>query len=97
MAKKISVEVTIPVYNEEVELEGNMQKLDTFLKEHLASYDVTITIADNASLDRTPEIGKKLARTNSRIKYRRFSQKGRGRAVKAVWRNSSADMRVHGY
>lgn len=92
MAKKISVEITVPVYNEEEELEKNITSLNTYLAKECKAYDYIITIADNASTDTTPVIGKRLAQQDNNIHYKRFEEKGRGRAVKAVWGSSKADI-----
>lgn len=89
---KKSLEITIPVYNEEVELAENILRLYEFAGQRLQKYRWQITIADNASFDRTAEIGRELSRKYSQIKYRRLDQKGRGRAIKKVWQNSHCDL-----
>lgn len=89
--KKRSVEITIPVYNEEHELEKHIFLLHEFCKKNLSMYDWHITIADNASTDKTATIAKKLAKTHPQIHYLRLEQKGRGRAVKQIWKDSHAD------
>lgn len=91
MGEKLKLEVVIPVYNEEEELEENTLKLRDFLKKNLAEFEWRITIADNASTDKTPVIGKKLAQKYERISYFYLPQKGRGRAVKKAWKDSVAD------
>lgn len=86
-----SVDIVIPVYNEENELKENTLKLYNFLNKK-ADFDWQITIADNASMDRTPIIGKELAKKNKEIIYIRVEQKGRGRAIKRVWSTSETDI-----
>lgn len=93
--KKLKVEITIPVFNEEKELEKHLNILYRFCEKNLSVYDWNITIADNASTDNTPIISAKLAKKNSRVKLYRLEQKGRGRAVKRVWRDSHADYCVY--
>ena len=93
--KKLKVEITVPVYNEEVELEKHIAILVRFCEKNLSSYDWQITIADNASADNTPVIGATLAKKNPRVRLYRLEQKGRGRAVKMVWSNSNADLCVY--
>jgi glycosyltransferase involved in cell wall biosynthesis len=93
--KKSSVEIVIPVYNEEKELEGSIKKLASFCEEKLRDYDWHITIADNASTDNTPVIAAMLAKKNNRVSHFRLEQKGRGRAVKRVWSESKSDMCVY--
>ncbi|MCL4338783.1 glycosyltransferase [Patescibacteria group bacterium] len=93
--KKKSVEIVIPIYNEEEELETNVLKLRTFLIKNLTLYNWKITIADNASTDGSLDIAKKLAKKFKRVGYFHLDQKGRGRAVKKVWQESHADVSVY--
>ncbi len=92
---KPTVEITIPVYNEEKELEDNIKKLADFCSKNLSKYDWTITVADNASSDNTPIIAANLSKNNPRIHLFRLEEKGRGRAVKRAWSNSEADFCVY--
>lgn len=86
-----TLDVVIPVYNEEVDLEPSIQRLKSFLTEN-CPYAWRIVIADNASIDRTPEIGQELAeRWPGRVAYLRLPQKGRGRALRRAWEESPAD------
>lgn len=91
MIKK-RVEITIPVYNEQVELEKHIVILHDFCQKNLTKYDWHITIADNASADNTPIIAATLEKKYPRISLFRLEQKGRGRAVKRVWSASMADI-----
>ena len=93
--EKPTVEITIPVYNEEKELEKHILILDEFCIKELKAYDWHITIADNASNDNTPIIGTKIAKENPKIRYFRLDQKGRGRAVKRTWAESGCDFCVY--
>ena len=90
--EKLKIEVVLPVYNEEVELEEHALRLRDFLKRSLGDFSWQITIADNASTDRTPEVGERLAQDYPEIKFFRLEEKGRGRAVKRAWRESEADV-----
>ena len=85
-----SLSVVVPVYNEENDLPKNIPNLFSYLAKEMANYDWEIIIADNASTDKTPEIGKKLA-MDERIKYLRLEQKGRGRALKRAWSESNCN------
>lgn len=85
MAKKPSINVVIPVYNEEIELANSVRTLTEYLKTHLKDFHWTVTIADNASTDNTLSIAKTLAKTIPQVTYVHLDQKGRGRAVKKVW------------
>lgn len=93
--KKTSVEITMPVYNEERELEKNIIILRNFCDKNLKAYDWYITIADNASTDNTPLIASAIEKKNTRISLFRLEQKGRGRAVKRVWVESGRDLCVY--
>jgi glycosyltransferase involved in cell wall biosynthesis len=88
---KKRLEITIPVYNEENELENSILKLYKYCLENLEAYDWQITIADNASSDNTPIIGANLSKKHKEISLFRLEEKGRGRAVKRAWSNSEAD------
>lgn len=92
---KHSVEITVPVYNEEKELERNINKLFEYCLENLNDYEFNITIADNASSDNTPIIASNIEKKNPRITLFRLEEKGRGRAVKRAWSNSGADYCVY--
>lgn len=95
MPKKIKVEIVIPIYNEEEELEKNILKLRSFLNLHYSRYLWNISIADNASTDKSLEISQKLAKKYSHISYFHLDQKGRGRAVKNVWKTIKADISIY--
>ena len=93
--KKISVEITVPVYNEEKELEKNIAKLYDFCSKELKNYDWNITIADNASSDNTSLIAAAIAKKKHGVFHFRLEQKGRGRAVKRAWVESGKDLCVY--
>ncbi len=92
MQKKPTLDVVIPVYNEELELEERVNTLVGYLMTNLPDFSWKVTIADNASTDKTPDIGKKLQKKYPEVSYFRLEQKGRGRAVKTVWTASKADI-----
>lgn len=93
--RKVSVEITVPVYNEEKELEKNILTLYNFCSKNLKNYDWHIAIADNASSDNTPLIATATAKKFPEISHFRLEQKGRGRAVKRVWVESGRDICVY--
>ena len=84
------VNVTIPVYNEEKILPASIATLHEFLRKH-ARFDWEIVIANNASIDRTQEVAEGLAAQYSGVRVVRLDLKGRGRALKKVWSESTAD------
>ncbi len=83
------LDVVVPVYNEQAALESSIRRLHSYLDQHFP-YSVRITIADNASVDETPRIAAELADTLPGVRVVRLEQKGRGRAVNAVWSASDA-------
>lgn len=87
-----TLNITIPVYNEESALPKSIDKLYDFLSEKMKDYDWHIVIVDNASTDDTMKVGKELIKKYSRVKVIHLSQKGRGRAVKKTWQDSGADI-----
>jgi len=87
--KQTQVEIVIPVYNEEVALEKSVRQLYDFLQHHFP-YTWQITIANNASRDRTWEIAQHLSRVYPRVKALHLEQKGRGRALRKAWLDSDA-------
>lgn len=91
MAKKPSLNIVIPVYNEESELSDSVTTLCRFAGEHLSDFDWIITIVDNASTDRTLSIARELSRKDQRVRMIHLDQKGRGRAVKFAWESTPTD------
>lgn len=92
MPEKKKVEIVIPVCNEEKELKVNILRLKDFLTKNLQNYSWEIIIADNASTDETPKIGRELESKFKEISFFRLEEKGRGRAVKKAWGKGVADI-----
>ena len=88
-APQVDLEVVIPVYNEERVLARSVLRLHRFLAQEFP-YSWTITIADNASVDATPEVAAALARDLPNLNVIRVEQQGRGRALRAAWSHSHA-------
>ena len=86
-----TVDIVIPVYNEEQALPRSIVILADFLKENLRN-PWQIIIADNASTDSTKSVSDMLCERYSGINYLYTPQKGRGRALKAAWLDSTADI-----
>ncbi|MFE5840335.1 glycosyltransferase [Streptomyces niveus] len=83
------LDVVIPVYNEERDLESCVRRLH----DHLARtfpYRFRITVADNASTDRTPAVAARLAASMTEVTAYRLEEKGRGRALRTVWSHSDS-------
>ena len=83
--------ITIPVYNEEKDLEKSITKLICFLNNNF-HYHYFIVIADNASTDNTEKIGKELSKKYKQVKYNYISKKGRGLALRDTWTKYDADI-----
>ncbi|MBS1679861.1 MAG: glycosyltransferase [Actinobacteria bacterium] len=86
-----TVEIAIPVHNEERALADSVRRLHSFCSECLP-WSCRIVIADNASADGTREIGERLADELEAVSYLHLSEKGRGRALRRVWSRSEADV-----
>ncbi len=90
--RQVSVEVVVPVYNEEVALLRSIPELCGYLEAYFP-YRWSVTIVDNASTDDTLAVACELATTyHPRISVRRLEEKGRGQALKAAWSASEADI-----
>jgi putative flippase GtrA len=83
------LDVTIPVYNEERDLEPCVRRLHRHLTENFP-YPFRITIADNASTDRTAQVAAALVDALAGVVAVHLPEKGRGRALAAVWSASPA-------
>ncbi|MEU0213885.1 bifunctional glycosyltransferase family 2/GtrA family protein [Streptomyces sp. NPDC006265] len=83
------LDVVVPVYNEENDLEPCVRRLHAHLGETFP-YAFRITIADNASTDGTPRIAARLAAKLPGTDFIRLAEKGRGRALQAAWSRSRA-------
>jgi glycosyltransferase involved in cell wall biosynthesis len=86
-----SVEVVVPVYNEEEALSESIPALCDYLTAYFP-YQWSVVIADNASTDATPSVAAELADRYPRVSVLCVEEKGRGRALKAAWSASGADI-----
>lgn len=87
----MKVNITIPVFNEEAQIEQSVSKLVSYIR-RLDTLEYHIVIADNGSTDDTERIGRWLAERYPDVRYERLKEKGRGRALRHVWLNSDADI-----
>ncbi|GAA0245826.1 dolichyl-phosphate beta-glucosyltransferase [Cryptosporangium japonicum] len=88
-AGRAVLDVVIPVYNEEHDIEGSVRRLHSHLTATFP-YPFRITVADNASTDNTYAIAHWLSGQLSGVAVTHLPEKGRGRALKAVWSASDA-------
>ncbi|CAN5521136.1 bifunctional glycosyltransferase family 2/GtrA family protein [soil metagenome] len=85
------LDVVIPVFNEEADLPSAVRRLHRFLADEVP-YRSRITVADNASTDRTLDIARQLASELSDVDVIHLDAKGRGGALWAAWMASPADV-----
>jgi glycosyltransferase involved in cell wall biosynthesis len=83
--------MVIPVHNEQHVLEASVRKLHDHLGREF-SFGVQIAIVDNASTDATFEVAQRLAAELPGVSALRLERKGRGRALRAAWACSEADV-----
>jgi glycosyltransferase involved in cell wall biosynthesis/putative flippase GtrA len=84
-----TVDVVVPVYNEEAALTGSVVRLHRFLSTQFP-FSWRITVVDNASTDRTAEIGRELASLLDGVRFVHLDRKGRGLALRTAWTASDA-------
>ena len=89
--RQVSVEVVVPVYNEEAALPRSIPMLCDYLATYFP-YRWSLVIADNASTDGTLTVAQRLAAEDRRVLVLHLEEKGRGRALKAAWSASEADV-----
>ena len=89
-----TVDIVIPVLNEEVALPLCIEKLMAFTSDY-PERDWRIVVADNGSTDRTTDIASELSDRHSNIILSRLELRGRGRALKKAWGESEADVRLY--
>ncbi|MBE0480478.1 MAG: glycosyltransferase family 2 protein [Dehalococcoidia bacterium] len=85
-----TVDIVIPVYNEEKALPGSIDTLYSFLDRSLP-YRWRIVIADNGSTDATLAVAGSLADRHANVEVVKLELKGRGRALRKAWLESEAD------
>jgi putative flippase GtrA len=86
-----AVDVVVPVYNEERDLEPNIRRLHEYLRREFP-LSARITIADNASTDGTWLCARRLADELGDVRVVRLEQKGGGRALQTAWSTSDAQV-----
>ena len=89
--EKQTVDVVIPVYNEERDLVPNVRRLHAYLEARFP-FPATITIVDNASTDATWPIAEYLASELPSVRAIHLDARGRGRALRTAWLRSQASI-----
>src|SRR5579862_3015919 len=85
------VDIVVPVRNEERDLAPSIRLLVGYLRDGFP-FTARVTIADNGSTDRTWAIAGMLARDLPEVRAVRLEQPGRGRALRAIWSQSDAEV-----
>jgi putative flippase GtrA len=85
------VDVGVPVHDEQRALPASIRRLHDVLCEQLP-FAWRIVIADNASTDATARMAAALADDLPGVELLSLPEKGRGRALRAAWKTSDADV-----
>jgi putative flippase GtrA len=88
-AATVDVEIVVPVFNEEADLEPSVRRLHAYLRSDFP-FTAVITIADNASTDGTWRYAQRLAGELEGVRAVHLDATGRGRALQHVWASSQA-------
>ena len=87
-----TVDVVIPVLNEEHSLGRCIETLGAFLRDNLP-HGWRIVVADNGSTDATLAVATGFAESRpDEVGVIHLDERGRGRALKRAWRESAADV-----
>ncbi len=89
---KLKLEINLPVLNEEAQLRKSVVVLREFVKKRMPDYDSRIVVVDNGSTDKTNQICKELKQEYPDVDFIRLEQRGRGRALRKAWTESTADI-----
>ena len=88
---RATVDIVIPVYNEEKDLPRSIDILTKHLRDHLEN-PWRVVIADNGSTDNTLSVAEMLTNKYTGVDCVHIPQKGRGRALRQAWLDSTADI-----
>jgi glycosyltransferase involved in cell wall biosynthesis len=86
-----TIEIVVPVHNEEEALEPNVELLLGYLREEYP-FRFQVVVADNASTDATRDVLDRLEATHPEVRGLRLDRKGRGLALREAWSRSDADV-----
>lgn len=90
-ATSTSVDVVVPVHNEQGILPASIRRLHAHLTCELP-FAWRILIADNGSTDETPRVAAALAEDLPNVEVVSLSERGRGGALRTAWQGSDADV-----
>lgn len=86
-----TVEIAVPVHNEERALPGNLEALLGFLESEFP-FAYRVVVVDNASTDATRAVARELAAAHPAVSVLELDRKGRGLALRTAWARSRADV-----
>jgi 4-amino-4-deoxy-L-arabinose transferase-like glycosyltransferase/putative flippase GtrA len=86
-----TVDVVVPVLDEEQALPGCIEVLSRYLAERFP-LEATITVVDNGSTDGTLRVANELASRTPGLRVLHLDAKGRGLALRTAWSQSEADV-----
>lgn len=86
-----TIDIALPVLNEERGLQRSVETVSDWLSQH-CPYRWTVSVVDNGSVDRSWELAVAVAGALPNVRALRLHQRGRGRALKAAWATSGADV-----
>jgi glycosyltransferase involved in cell wall biosynthesis/putative flippase GtrA len=92
--RSATVDVVVPVHNEQHALPGCLQVLRAYLDDQFP-FEWTITVVDNASTDGVLRVAKEFAECDDRVRVLHLDRKGRGHALRTAWAYSDADVVVY--
>ncbi|WP_460954752.1 bifunctional glycosyltransferase family 2/GtrA family protein [Parasphingorhabdus pacifica] len=93
-SRTATVDLVIPVHNEERALRGCLEVLRAHLGEGFP-FRWSITVVDNASTDGTVTVAHELAESFDDVRVLHLDRKGRGLALRTAWEYSDADVVVY--
>lgn len=88
-AKK--VDIVIPVLNEAHVLRKSVETVLQFVRAKLC-YQAQVVIVDNGSTDGTQNVAQQLTAEHPEVRFIHLVQRGRGRALRSAWLQSTADI-----
>jgi putative flippase GtrA len=89
--RDLQVDIVVPVRNEERDLAPSIRRLVGYLRDGFP-FRARVTVADNGSTDATWAIATQLARELPEVRAVHMDQPGRGRALRAIWSESDAEV-----
>jgi glycosyltransferase involved in cell wall biosynthesis len=89
----VRVSVVIPVHNEASVLEDNVHKIIGGLEKSPVEWD--LWLVENGSTDKTPEIARRLASTDSRIRVLELAEPSYGKAMQLGLLTATGDVLVN--